>query len=187
VRQRNAELQLRRLESHYAHSVTSSAEFCEIFPAGEPIVIMPPKVIGKGTHRPLRSESRSFYVSCLRNACVRGRSAITEVEGVALADFQGNELARIDDEIEFDFGVFHRQGSKVWTIADAQPVLELDEAFSLLGARTDFFGDWLCDYITRYVAATMSKRMPVVPVLIDKMMPPTASDSFPIASTGALW
>ena len=173
VRQQDAALERRKLESHYSYSVAHSVEFHEIFPAGEPITIMPPEVIGKGNHRPLNSTTRSFYVTCLVDARVRGRSAVTEVSELALADFQGQELARIDDDVEFDSGVFHRGSDKLWLISDARPALKLDQAFSLLGARTDFFGDWLCDYILRYVAATMSGHVPRVPVLIDMGMPPT--------------
>jgi hypothetical protein len=173
VRQQDAALERRKIESHYSYSVAHSVEFHEIFPAGEPITIMPPKVIGKGNHRPLNSTTRSFYVTCLEDARVRGRSAVTEVSELALADFQGQELARIDDDVEFDSGVFHRDGDKIWLISDAPPALKLDQAFSLLGARTDFFGDWLGDYIERYVAATMSGHVPRVPVLIDMSMPPT--------------
>jgi Glycosyltransferase 61 len=173
VRQQDAALERRKIESHYSYSVAHSVEFHEIFPAGEPITIMPPAVIGKGNHRSLNGTTRSFYVTCLEEARVRGRSAVTEVSELALADFQGQELARIDDDVEFDSGVFHRDGDKIWLISDARPALKLDQAFSLLGARTDFFGDWFVDYIVRYVAATMSGHVPRVPVLIDMSMPPT--------------
>jgi hypothetical protein len=173
ARQQDAVLERRKLESHYSYSLAHSVEFHEIFPAGEPITIMPPEVIGKGNHRPLNGTTRSFYVTCLEDARVRGRSTVTGVSDSALADFQGQELARIDDDIEFDSGVFYRDGDELWLILDKRPAMKFDQAFSLLGARTDFFGDWLGDYITRYVAATMSGHVPRVPVLIDMSMPPT--------------
>jgi Glycosyltransferase 61 len=173
ARHRDAALGRYRLVSHHAHSSVKAIAFSEIFPAGEAIVLAPPKVLGIGNHRPLANTTRSFYVSCLENARVFGRSSITEVEGRALADFQGEELARIDDEVEFDSAVFRRDGEDVWMISDAHPALEVDEALSLLGGRTDFFGDWLCDYVTRYVAATMGARLMAMPVLIDANMPPT--------------
>ena len=117
----------------------------------------PPKVIGDGNHRPLRNETRSFYISCLGAASVRGRSSIVEVADMALADYQGEELARIDDEVEFDSAVFHRDRERLWTISPDGDgsALELEAAFSLLGCRTDFFGDWLSDSICKYVAAEM--------------------------------
>ncbi|PWJ20215.1 glycosyltransferase family 61 protein [Jannaschia seohaensis] len=173
TRQRDATLEKRLFESHHAYCARHAVELHEIIRAGEAFVIDPPRVIGQGNHRPLRNQTRAFYVSALRDATVRGRSAVTEVADYALADFQGDELARIDDDVEFDSGVFHRDGDTVWTLADAQPPLELDAAFSLLGARTDFFGDWFSDYIARYVAATMTGHVPDVPVLIDAHMPPT--------------
>ncbi len=155
-KQNDATITLRRLESHYAFSRASSQQLVEAVPAGEPFVIMPPRVIGAGNHRPLRNTTRSFYIACLENACVRGRSSMIEVAGIALADFQGSELERIDDELEFDAAVFYRDDEKLWIVSQDLDALKLDTAFSLLGCRTDFFGDWLCESIPKYVAATQA-------------------------------
>jgi hypothetical protein len=105
------------------------------------------------------------------NACVRGRSSIVDVGNVALADYQGNELERIDDEFEFNASVFYREGEWVRLISSDQSVVKLDVASSLLGCRTDFFGDWLCESIPKYVAATLYHRFPSVPILVDACMP----------------
>ena len=91
-----------RLESHRTYCAARASTFREIFPAGEPIAVPPPRVIGHGNHRTLTNTSRSCFVACIDDAVVRGRSAIIEVGDVALADFQGDELARIDDEMEMD-------------------------------------------------------------------------------------
>jgi hypothetical protein len=173
TRQKDAALNLCRLESHHNFSITSAKAFFEVIPAGEPFTIMPPEVIGEGNHRPLTNITRSFYVCCLENALVRGRSSIIEVGDVALADFQVDELARIDDQLEFDAAVFLRDDEKVWTISQNTVPLKFDTALSLLGCRTDFFGDWLSDYITRYVAGSLSGYLPPVPILLDASMPKT--------------
>ena len=172
-KQKNAVMTLRRLESHYAYCRERSPEFFEIAPPGEPFTIFPPKVIGAGNHRPLTNTTRSLYIACLEDAIVQGRSSITVVADLALADYQGVELERIDDELEFDSAVFHRNGDEVWTISQDRAELELDAAFSLLGCKTDYFGDWLCKSIIKYVAATVSGRLPLVPILIDASMPKT--------------
>ena len=172
-KQVNAVMTLRRLESHHAYCQERSPEFFEITPAGESFTILPPTVIGAGNHRPLTNTARSLYIACLDDALVRGRSSMTEVAGRALADYQGCELERIDDEVEFDSAVFHRSGDKIRTISQKRAELELDAAFSLLGCKTDFFGDWLCESVPKYVAATLSGRLPPVPVLIDASMPKT--------------
>ena len=166
-------LDLRPLESHYAFSRARGDPFIEVSPAGEPFTIMPPAVIGAGDHRPLINTTRSFYVACLTDARVRGRSSVTEVAGTALADYQGVELERIDDELEFDSSVFHRDGKRIWMISEERDVRQINTAFSLLGCRTDFFGDWLSESIPKYVAATLSGRLPPAPVLIDADMPRT--------------
>lgn len=175
TKQANATVGLRRLESHHAYSKAAALRFHETIAAGESFTIMPPKVIGDGNHRPLRNETRSFYISCLGAASVRGRSSIVEVADMALADYQGEELARIDDEVEFDSAVFHRDRERLWTISPEGDgsALELEAAFSLLGCRTDFFGDWLSDSICKYVAASFGGELPPVPVLIDAHMPKT--------------
>ncbi|MGA8535649.1 MAG: glycosyltransferase family 61 protein [Candidatus Tumulicola sp.] len=59
------------------------------------------------------------------------------------------------------------------TISQKRAALKLETAFSLLGCRTDFFGDWLSESIPKYVAATLSRRLPPVPILIDAAMPKT--------------
>lgn len=169
---RNTILRLRRLQSHYA-AAKAQSQFIEILPAGETFTILPPLVIGIGNHRPLTNTTRSFYVTCLDDAVVRGRSSIIEMGDLALADFQGEELDRIDDELDFDSSVFHRDADDIWVISDDRSALSLETAFSLLGCRTDFFGDWLCEAIPKYVAATSSGHLPSVPVLIDANMPRT--------------
>jgi hypothetical protein len=172
-KQKDATLRLQELESHYTYCKRHSQEFLEIFPSGESFTIMPPRVVGEGNHRPLENTSRSFFVACVEDARVRGRSSIIEVANVALADYQEGELERIDDELEFDSAVFHRDRERIWTISRDRVALKLDTAFSLLGCRTDFFGDWLCESIQKYVAATLYGRLPAVPILIDARMPET--------------
>ena len=67
--------------------------------------------------------------------------------------------------------MFHRDNERIWTISDDRPALKFDAVFSLLGCRTDFFGDWLCELIAKYVG--VSERLPPVPILIDACMPRT--------------
>ena len=115
---------------------------------------------------------------------VRGRSSIVETDRSVLADFQGEELARIDDDVEFDGAVFHRDGENIWLIELPQPPLEFDEALSLLGCRTDFFGDWLCDTLQRYVAATLDGELANKTILIDAHIPKTHRQSLELMLTG---
>jgi hypothetical protein len=179
-----ASLRPLNLESHHAFCVARARVFQEIFPAGEPITLSPPRVIGAGNHRTLVNSTRSFYVACVDDAVVRGRSSIIEVDGLALADFQGDELARIDDELEFDSAIFHRDGDRIWAIADDRPARRLDAAFTLLGCRTDFFGDWVCESIQKYVGATLHGHLPPVPILIDESMPKTHREALQLMLTG---
>jgi Glycosyltransferase 61 len=184
TKQKAASLKLRPLESHHAYAKAHALNFRESISAGRRFSILPPRIIGEGNHRPLRGVSRSFYVSCLEDAIVHGRSSIVQTTDAALADFQDDELARIDDEVEFDGTVFHRDGDKVWVIDTAQPSLEFDEALSLLGCRTDFFGDWLSDSIQRHVAATQDGQLAATTILIDAHMPRTHRQALELMFVG---
>ena len=66
----------------------------------------PPRVIGEGNHRTLEGVGRSIFVACLANARLRGRSAFIETGDVALLDFEGEELTRLDDRLALDPAVF---------------------------------------------------------------------------------
>lgn len=163
----------RRLQSQLAFAKARSAAFTELAPAGEAFIIRPPRVIGPGNHRPLSGSTRSFYIACLADAHIRGRSEVIDIGECSLIDFQGLELSRIDDELEFDSAVFHHTNDTVYDITPDSNAdsIEVDEAFTLLGAHTDFFGHWMCEYLPRYVGAVLSGGVPPVPVLIDAHMP----------------
>ena len=147
--------------------------FRQTAPGGETFLARPPKVIGTGNHRVLQCVTRTQFVACLADARVRGRSAIIEFEDGALLDYEDAELEATDQVFEFDPAVL--QGSKrelsIMTSEDASIIL--DEAFNLLGRHTPEFGHWIWEYVPKYIAATMSGVMPLVPVLIDAGMPKT--------------
>src|SRR5262249_40264951 len=140
------------------------------------------RVIGAGNHRPLSGKSRSQYVACLEGATVRGRSALIEFDGHLLRDVQDDEFEALDDEVEWDPSVFRSDGRHVWHIehAEPDPPIQLEEAFTLLGVHTDFFGHWMWEYLPKYGAARQSKRMPDVPVLIDAHMPKSHRQSLEV-------
>ena len=170
-----AELRRRPLVSQHSFAAAHGAVFRGLIPGGEPFTLYPPKVIGSGNHRPLHGVSRSFYVACIEAARIRGRSEAIEAGGTCLLDFQETELARINDQLEFDSAIFAAVGQDVAVIAERSPAdaIEIDEACTLLGAHTDFFGHWMWEYLPRYVAAVQSGGLPPVPVLIDGHMPPS--------------
>ncbi len=163
----------RAVESERAFAERDAAFFVETAPAGEPFLHIPPRIIGEGNHRPIAGTTRSQYVACLADARLQGRSELIGVAGRVLLDVQDHEVERLDDEIEWDPTVFHAEGMRVWCMEprDASQPLEVDTAFTLLGAHTDFFGHWMCEYLPKYVAAMLSGALPDVPVLIDAHMP----------------
>src|ERR1700676_2735793 len=126
----------RLLESQLAFSVTGSAAFTELAPAGVAFTVERPRIIGPSNHRMLSASTRSFYIACLADVRIRGRSEVINTGDSSLIDFQGVELYRIDDETEFDSAVFHCAKDAV--VYDITPesdagLMEVDEGFTLLG------------------------------------------------------
>jgi capsular polysaccharide biosynthesis protein len=188
TRHRLACLRERRLASQLTFAATRGDPFIELRPAGETFTLAPPRVIGPGNHRQLVGRARAFYLACVRDVRVRGRSETIVVEDTALLDFQEPELSRIDDEIEFDPAVFHRARAVVLDIASDSDAdaLRIDDAFTLLGAHSDFFGHWMWEYLPRLVAALMSGILSSMPVLIDAGMPKTHRQALELMLAGSL-
>jgi hypothetical protein len=162
----------RPLVGELAFAKTLPDGFFEIAPGGERFFLKPPTVIGEGNHQVLEGVTRTFYVACLNQARIRGRSALIESDDKALLDYQGSEPNLLDDEIEWDCSIFQADKDHAWIIApEDRSSLELETAFTLLGAHTDFFGHWMCEYLPKIVSAFLSGVLPAVPVLIDADMP----------------
>jgi capsular polysaccharide biosynthesis protein len=154
--------------------------FHELAPAGERFSMSPPRVIGEGNHRALEGVGRSIFVACLADARVRGRSAFIKAGDVALLDYEGEELRRLDDRLTLDPAVFSAVDDReLWMIEPKREdgSVQIDEAFTLLGPHTVAFGHWMWEYLPKYLIASMSDLLPAVPVLIDSDMPSTHRQS----------
>jgi capsular polysaccharide biosynthesis protein len=149
------------------------AVFYERTAEREPVLVPVPRMIGAGDHYPLLTRSRSLFVACLGDARVRARSNLIEFGDLALADREAEEWSCYDEQYDFDASVFQASGEAAWMIAPPghSATVELDEAFSLLGVRPQVFGHWMCEYLPRYVAASLSGVLPAVPVLVEAGMP----------------
>ena len=160
---------LREYASRHARS------FHQIDAGGEPFSIEPPLVIGEGNHVTLRGVSRPIYLTCIEDARVRGYSAFVEHGARALFDNEPNEPAGADEFIEFDPAIFRTEKDAAWiTEPDGGDcAVRLEEAFNLIGCRTRVFGHWMWEYLPKFMAASMSGKLPAVPVLIDSNMPAT--------------
>ncbi len=169
----HAELKLKRLLSLREFAAISRGAFRETAVAGEPFVVPPPKVVGAGKHHPLEGRARSMFVACLIDARVRCHSSIIEVDDFALLDYPGNELTRLDDQIDYDPTVFHATGDTAWVMTpkDDTTTIEIEEAFTLLGVFANGFGHWMIEYLAKFIGALLSGALPSVPVLIESGMP----------------
>lgn len=167
------------LASDREFAATHALHFAETAPAGISFENQPPLVIGEGNHYPLSGVTRSQFVACISDARVVGRSSAIQCAGRLLSDFQPGERDRLDDELEWDPVIFHASGVQAQVISGFHdPItLEFDEAFTLLGSHTDFFGHWMVEYLPKLVAARLSGELPPVTMLIDSCMPPSHRQS----------
>jgi capsular polysaccharide biosynthesis protein len=162
-----------RIRSEKEYAAAQGLFFLETAPGGERFIHEPPEVIGEGNQRAVHGTTRSEYVACLRDSRVRGRSSAVVVGEELLLDFQDSERDRLDDELEWDPSIFCEEDGFARYIEgreESHP-LRLAEAFTLLGAHTDFFGHWMCEYLPKYTSAVLNDAFPAVPVLIDAHMP----------------
>jgi len=153
-----------------------SIVFHELAPAGDRFSVAPPRVIGEGNHRTLEGVGRSIFVACLAHARVRGRSAFIKAGDVALLDYQGEELTRLDDRLTLDPAVFGEVNDReLWMIEPKGEncSVQIDEAFTLIGPYSLSFGHWMWEYLPKYLVASMSNLLPTVAVLVDRDMPST--------------
>jgi hypothetical protein len=162
------------LISERAYAQETAVLFHETATAGHTFTHQSPTIIGKSNHRPIQGTTRSQYIACIGNACVRGRSATIKVKDKLLLDFQDQEPLLLDDEYAWDPSIFYAANMQAWYLPAqrSKQSLTFDTAFFLLGAHSDFFGHWMCEYLPKYIAATLSGHLPKnTPILIDAHMP----------------
>jgi len=142
---------------------------------GAPFRIAPSKIVGQGTCSEFHGRSRATHLACIRNARLRGGSALIETGFHALLDFHDHELDWFDCEYDIDPSIFCGDRHAVWTISgEGEPfALDVAEAFSLMGPQLGAFGDFMIQYLPRYLWADMSGALPPVPVLVNEPLPPT--------------
>ena len=111
--------------------------------------------------------------------CLRpGGSAAIVTDHHALLDVEDAELDLFDCEFDIDPSFFAASRHSAWVIAEDDPSrLQLDEAFTLLGPHLGAFGDFMMQYLPRYVWADMSGELPRVPVLSSSRLPQTIRDA----------
>jgi Glycosyltransferase 61 len=169
----SARLHLRPVQSLRDFAAERGLSFAELHPSGEAYEIEPAAVIGPADQVCAAGAARSFFVACLGNARISSRSAFIEADGHTIFDFQADELARTNDQLELDPAVFHSANDDAWVIDEAwNDEFTLNEAFgSLLGPHSNSFGEWLWEYIPKLVLSATAGLLPAMPVLIDSAMP----------------
>jgi capsular polysaccharide biosynthesis protein len=169
----SGQIRLSRLGSQYTFSRAHGEVFVETDRGGDRFVIEPPRVIGDGIRRPLEHVARPLFVACVKDARVRGRSAVVEIGNLALLDYQDGERELFDSELDIDPAIFHAAADEAWLFVPQNDLASIDvaEAFSLLGPNSGAFGDWMLEFLPRYLTADLSGCLPRIPVLVDAQIP----------------
>jgi capsular polysaccharide biosynthesis protein len=84
-----------------------------------------------------------------------------------------------DCEFDIDPSFFSARRHAAWVLApeDDPASLQIEEAFTLLGPHLGGFGDFMMQYLPRYLWADMSGELPHVPVLSSSRLPQTIRDA----------
>lgn len=174
-----AEIRYATLAGQAEHARRQGACFVETFEGGTDFRVDEVPVIDGITSAAVVGTARPTHLACLEDVFVRGGSAAILTEHHALLDFEDAELDLFDCEFDIDPSFFAADRHSAWVIApeDDPACLRIDEAFTLLGPQLGAFGDFMLQYLPRYLWADMSGELPRVPVLSSSRLPQTISDA----------
>ncbi len=153
--------------------------FVETFAGGAPFRVEALPVLDGATSPATVSRARSTHLARLEDVFVREASAAIVTDHHALLDFEDAELDMFDCEFDIDPSFFSASRHSAWVVTaeDDPTCLQIDEAFTLLGPHLGAFGDFMMQYLPRYLWADMSGELPHVPVLSSSRLPQTIRDA----------
>ena len=162
------------------------ARFVETFAGGAPFRVEALPVLDGATSPAIVSRARSTHLARLEDVFVRGASAAIVTDHHALLDFEDAELDMFDCEFDIDPSFFSASRHSAWVVTaeDDPTCLQIDEAFTLLGPHLGAFGDFMMQYLPRYLWADMSGELPHVPVLSSSRLPQTIRDAIRLVVPG---
>lgn len=167
-----ARIRLKPIRSLRSIADEGGGAFYEVAPAGARFGFAAPVIVGEGDQHAVEGVARAIFVGCVIDAQLHSRSALIETRHATLLDFQAFETAWSRDQLDFDPALFRASGETAWVIeSGSDDIVELDEAFSLVGPHSGGLCHWLWQYLPKYVAAVRAHALPAVPVLIDADMP----------------
>jgi hypothetical protein len=151
----------------------------QLWPGGAQFDRPLPRVLGESNVGPLPGRERAGYLARLDGVRLRGRSSLLLHDGQLLIDAEPEEFAGLPDNPEYDPGVLHADGARLWTMEADAPQLRVDEAYLLSGNHSVDFGHWIVEYLPRYAMAAAAGLPAGTPVLVDAIVPGTILDALP--------
>ena len=174
-----AEIRYATLAGQGEYARRHGTRFVETFAGGAPFRVEAQPVLDGATSPAIVSRARSTHLALLEDVYVREASAAIVTDHHALLDFDDTELDMFDCEFDIDPSFFSANRHSAWVVnaEDDSTCLQIDEAFTLLGPQLGAFGDFMMQYLPRYLWADMSGELPHVPVLSSSRLPPTIRDA----------
>lgn len=117
---------------------------------------------------------RSFFFTILGEATIVSKSSFYVSGGMAILDFQGDEMSRLPLNLDVDPIVAAVEGDAIISVAKSPCATppRLDEAFALVGVHSGAFGHWLVEFLPKVWACLRRPGFGAIPIAIDAQMPP---------------
>jgi hypothetical protein len=137
-------------------------------------VVMSTPAIYRGPQLPdIAGRTRSVFLCVLPDIVVSSKSNLLLARDRVLMDYQGDEITRVDINLDADPIVLSAQGGLLDVLdhADVARPHVLEEAFALVGHHTWNFGHWILEFMFKVWLCMDKARFASVPLVIDEQMP----------------
>ena len=147
-------------------------EYEEII-AGRTVRIPPVPTFGDSMVAGDDVRTRAVFSCVLPDCVVSSKSNFLLADGVALLDYQHDELDKVPIDLSVDPIVFGPQSdaARFVTAANALSREPMPSAFSLVGVNSYNFGHLLVEFLPKLLALLGRRRFGSVPILVDEQMP----------------
>jgi hypothetical protein len=147
-------------------------EYREITPA-RTVRVPPPPTLGDERGSGDHVRTRTVFSCVLPDCVVSSKSNFLLADGVALLDYQHDELGKVPIDLSVDPIVFGPQpdAASFLIAANALQGEPLARAFSLVGVNSYNFGHLLLEFLPKLFALLGRSGFGSVPIIVDEQMP----------------
>jgi hypothetical protein len=145
----------------------------EVISPARTVVIPPAPALGMGNGPGDAVETRTVFSCVLPDCVVSSKSNFLLANGVALLDYQRDELDQVPVDLSVDPIAFGPRPSDAHFViaANARNGVPLAKALSLVGVNSYNFGHLLIEFLPKLFALLGRPGFDSVPILVDQQMP----------------